>query len=113
MGKKITDAQVAKALGWKYEKEFWNKKLKYRVPAGWETPEGRVHAFVPHFTTDLNVITAEITRLDLRWTYSSRMGAGTVGPQDHRGIRTAFVNSAPMALCEALVNYLKGVKANG
>ena len=96
MKKRLSDEIVAKALGWHYE--FWG------CPG------------LPEWTTSLDAIVVEIEARGLRWSISRQMnhGDGFVAQvfsketHPHEKFSTSPLSkTAPLALCAALLAYLK------
>jgi hypothetical protein len=61
---KVSDAIVAKELGWRRTatKMRWNNMPPYRQSKGWISPQGHITMSPPRFTTDFNVLSAELIR---------------------------------------------------
>lgn len=111
--KKLTDEDVAKALGWKYEGAG-----KGNPPVWWKgVPPELAHRGIkpPPFTTSLDSIVAEIEARQLGWgvmfANSNSLYEGQVESLIIGGPRTQGGGiTAPLALCHALLAYLKETK---
>ena len=102
--KPLTDAQVAKALGWKY---------KGSNPYGidrWQMPGAKlvITRTAPRFTTSLDAIAAEVDARGLFWEAGRGTQARIFEKPDAFGLlATGKGPTAPLALCRALLAYLK------
>ena len=108
--KPVTDAQVAKALGWRIVtwrgeqygvapgKKF-SIRQKERPSTGWW----------PHYTTDLSTIVAEVEGRGIVWQvgYSGYSPGNYYATLWRNGDVDAKAPTAPLALCRALLAYLK------
>lgn len=116
--KTLTDAYVAKKLGWKKvqglsasenSRFYWRQKS-----TGSNSPQ------CPRFTTSLDAIVAEVEARDRGWRVEAsrpnihgvkQYAAWVVGDVDGQYRRAeAFDHTAPLALCRALLAYLEDEK---
>lgn len=108
---KMTDESVAKALGWKSQRQ--------RTVLRWWKP-GEDQSFdasygLPRFTTSLDAIVAEIEARGLQWeAHNTMIGKGQAwaavakeGYWDDTKTKDIEADTAPLALCAALLAYLK------
>jgi len=109
---KLTNETVAKALGWK----LTHRQTK--AACGWTSPSGELSygtsSSWPKWTTSLDAIVAEIEARKLRWTVHNSIGpyyafVGKWGSGDMRQMNAPHA-TAPLALCAALLAYLKSTK---
>lgn len=114
---KLTDERVAKALGWKPPEK--GQAWRY-----WESPDGKkvVHGQdLPAYTTSLDAIVAEIeARKDskgrvLGWgiafhPHSSGDNSERTHAWVYYGAYSGLEDTGPLALCAALLSYLKEAK---
>lgn len=110
MTKELTDEEVALALGFDGPEEIW-PLLDGSFSAGWRRPrEGRWKK-VPVFTTSLDVIVGEIERRGLLWevkrTSRCRYSAQLRDPYVLPSPNLERADTAPPALCKALVEYMR------
>ena len=103
MGAKIlTDESVAKALGWLSLKGY----PKWQMRA----PDGEIRN-CPNFTTSLDAIVAEIEERGLFWSVDHEPNPDLKSIQgDSKAVVQrygAHGKTAPLALCAALLTYLK------
>ncbi len=104
---KLTDQKVAKALGWAHPE-------KENTWAYWMRPDGAPFGKedLPPWTTSLNAITAEYyarkIRFNVAWDPTGAW-AEADGSKRHFCVRedTAPLDQAALALCAALLAYLK------
>lgn len=111
--KKLTDENVAKALGWYQMQTTGFITTVWKTPnvaARKRHPDASIHNRLPAFTTSLDAIVAEIEARGLVWTIYMMNGS-----KDYRAeVDTIlghpnnqyFANTAPLALCAALLSYL-------
>jgi hypothetical protein len=107
---KLTDAQVAKALGWKKGKSPLNAK----VPV-WTESQGGGYCFeLPAWTTSLNAIVGEIEARELKFMIGPCIKSGYWARVRDEVVSIGSGNdakkpglTAPLALCAALLAYLK------
>lgn len=104
--KKLTDEKVAKALGW---------KVMDRHPTLWRNPEDfrEVTEELPNWTTSLDAIVAEIEARGLSFRIVSSVtpkGRPKMYEGEIRGYEVCYEPGAPLALCAALLAYLKESK---
>lgn len=100
----LTDADVARAAGWK--EEPYNSNVK-----GWRTPEERFQLWVPAFTTSLDAITRQIEAEGLGWEAGRGGAAGAWAHiQKTFSRESAEAPTAVLALCRAYVAYKEGTK---
>lgn len=116
---KLTDKTVAKALGWtevryRSTSHRGSPSLRGLKPGGSKTPKG-----IPAFTTSIDAIVAEIEarglwhgymappNMMLERGYSGTVAARTEGPNY---AKTAYAKTPALALCAALLAYLKETK---
>lgn len=99
---KMTDEQVAEALGWKAVKfrmtSSHNVSLKGLRPGGTKTP-----CAAPAFTTSLDAIVAEIEARVLPLTCHVDKTGAWAEVDSHR----EYGATLPLALCAALLTYIK------
>lgn len=115
--KKLTDEAVARALGWKRVLvccgHTTEKKFHWAHPS-WKK-DGDWLGTIPPFTTSLDAIVAEVETRRLRWAcegFPDNDGffAWVQGKRSEREIRDGQFyrgGTAPLALCTALLAYLK------
>ncbi len=106
----ITDEKVALALGWHHE--YWTNK-KYK---NWYTPPSTPKRWgcpgLPHWTTSMDVILAEIEKLNLGihlvYYFTDKLYRVSIsnGKEDCPMFGTKQ-ESATLALCEVFLKYLK------
>ncbi len=100
---KLTDEKVAKALGWKL---LDSKGHLWKM----DGVRGSRHG-VPKYTTDLNFIVAEVeNKPKMRWELhrlSTTTYTASVWEQGKRFTPYQQAPTAPLALCAALLAYLK------
>lgn len=102
--KRLTDEQVAKALGWvcKYPHRLNN--------AGWRKPGDVGLHRLPFFTTSLDAIVAEVEARGLKWAVANldqkRKPLAWVR-KFHSNQAEARSLTPALALCAALLAYLK------
>jgi len=110
---KITDESVAEALGWKQfddgHRGRWCSHPRHKNKAIGVWPW-------PAFTTSLDAIVSEIEARGLTkglgdgWSvnsgYNGKLGAGYRAYLAN-GNYTGWADTAPLALCQALLNYLR------
>ena len=113
---KLTDAKVAKALGWKLiPKAYWKKSrlspIKgtcYLMKNGMITSPG---CGIPPFTTSLDAIVAEIEARGFHFAVAVDRSPETRSIQgDCRAIVMGYCGwskTVPLALCAALLAYIK------
>ena len=113
--KKLTNEIVAKALGWK---NLGSRKIgsviKPITHKGWWYPNGDFFSYAtpPPFTTSLDAIVAEIEAREVTWLVENGLGIeGDGGPHYYAEVQgnhcSARADTAPLALCQALLSYLK------
>ncbi len=110
----LTDAKVARALGWTRKKAH---SFGSRPNMAWLSPEGMFNGQeIPSYTTSFEVVIAVLASRHLSYTIKQI----SVLPADAQvfdlvtaGVSNAKVyraKTAPLALCEALLAYLKEKK---
>ena len=106
---KLTKETVAKALGWKISRPgeyFHHHGYRFRV----KDPFGAGVNYIPDFTTSLEAIVAEIEARGLYWAVerlSLKQGRFKATVDLTPKYDSACEKTAPLALCAALLSYLK------
>lgn len=124
---KITDESMAKTLGWKWEA----KGRLYNYPKGadgkilikeyacrhygvFKKGEKHLHKeFLPKWTTSLDAIVAEIEARELEFIVQSQLTsrgnftAWVCGGDENSEGKWEYDETAPLALCAALLGYLR------
>lgn len=108
--KKLTDEQVAIELGWKWQARMPARKF-------WKAPQASPHHsrdyWPPSYTTSLDAIVAEIEARGLVWYVErffvppSKYYFQAIVEKQGAPRLPQSADTAPLALCEALLAYLK------
>ena len=114
--KTLTDAQVAKALGWKLGRSPMNPKVKCWFPS--TDHKGKDYYFtLPSFTTDLNAIVGVIEAKGLWWDIGLASVNKYTGSRQYVAIlwdehitKRGWDKTHALTLCRALLDYLKEPK---
>ncbi len=92
-------------MGWK--DLGWTDYSTFNVHKGWKRPDGKVDKEGATFTTSLDAIVGEIRRRELNYSVSQRSKEATAAIGHIDNCKYEAAPTAPLALCAALMAYLK------